>query len=276
MRPIAQVAHSGVIAATTLIAFAVILLAMASALASRPLYRLLEGYTLPWKIHLMLLRKQARQWKVLRRQLQRAEGRPKLRHQYSLIQEQLSDYPSDRRDLLPTRLGNAFKAMEDYGYDRFRLDSQTLWYELHSVLPARLRKDSEDARAGVDFFGALLAHLVALAVIGCLIAITEGSALAFLVAVASCVLTRPTYSAAVKNMTDWRFSVQALINVGRPNLAKALGYSLPTTLDKEGKFWLAWFELVNYGESERLRQQDSLRVDQRNDTISSGTDDDRP
>ena len=71
-------------------------------------------------------------------------------------------------DDAPTRLGNAIRRLEEYGHNRYRLDSQALWYELTAAAPKQLSQQVDTARAGVDFFvcllyGQLLAAATALA-----------------------------------------------------------------------------------------------------------------
>jgi hypothetical protein len=74
----------------------------------------------------------------------------------SLLEERLGRFPSDDGQVTPTRLGNAIRRFEEYGYDRFRLDSQLLWHELNAIVPEPARKQAEDARTNVDFFVCLL------------------------------------------------------------------------------------------------------------------------
>ncbi len=54
---------------------------------------------------------------------------------FALLNEQLHRYPLDDRQVIPTRLGNAIRQFEEYGYDRYRLDSQVLWHELNAAVP---------------------------------------------------------------------------------------------------------------------------------------------
>jgi hypothetical protein len=85
----------------------------------------------------------------------------------SLLTERLHRYPVDDAQVTPTRLGNAIRRFEEYGFDRYRLDSQVLWHELNAVAAEPARKQTEDARINVDFvvallFGHLLVALAAL------------------------------------------------------------------------------------------------------------------
>ena len=86
---------------------------------------------------------------------------------WSLLDERLHRYPSDDRQVTPTRLGNAIRRFEEYGYDRFRLDSQVLWHELNAVVLESARKQAEDARTSVDFFVCLIYGHLLVAVSAC-------------------------------------------------------------------------------------------------------------
>jgi hypothetical protein len=169
---------------------------------------------------------------------------PRLTIRRSQIREQLGDYPTRRDRVLPTRLGNAFKALETFGVDHWGLDSQTFWYELNAVVPERLRRDVDDARASVDFFISFVAHLSLLSAVSILAAAVARSPTSLLTGIIAAALTKPAYDAAVRNMTDWRYSVQALVNLGRVPLAKGLGYETPATLTAERRLWQAWGKFV--------------------------------
>lgn len=57
--------------------------------------------------------------------------------QRALLRECLRRYPVDDRQVAPTRLGNAIRRLEEYGYQRYKLDSQTLWYQLTGTASSR-------------------------------------------------------------------------------------------------------------------------------------------
>ena len=256
--PVGRVAAKGLLDRSLMFGFAGIVLALVSALGSRPLYRLLEGYTGPAAVRRVLLRRQTRHFHRLRRQLRATPRRHVIRR--GLLREELADYPRDPQDLLPTRLGNAFRALETYGQTRFGLDSQALWYELHAVAPDRLRQDIEDARASVDFFVGFVGQLVLLAVLGLLTAsVTRGSPLPALLLCGACLaLARGSYNAAVRNMSDFRYAVQALVNTARPALGESLGYRLPSTAEQERALWRTWSGYVR-GDQRYLSPIDSAR-----------------
>jgi hypothetical protein len=253
---VARIAKADPLDKALMFAFVSLLLSLIFALGARPLYRLLEGYTGPQFLRTILLKRQLRRWYKLTQQLRRTPSRRMIAR--DLIQEQLSDYPLRREDILPTRLGNAFRALETYGDDKFSLDSQTFWYELHSVAPDRLRQDVEDARAGVDFFISFVGNLVLLASLSLAVAMTHPNASAWCLALVCASLARVAYNAAVHNMTDFRYTIQALVNVGRPLLIARLGYELPRTIAGERRLWQNWTGYVT-GDQAYLSTLDAMR-----------------
>jgi hypothetical protein len=159
--------------------------------------------------------------------------------QLGLLREQVRRYPVDDGQVVPTRLGNAIRRLEEYGYQRFRLDSQTLWYELTAVAPEEARNQVDQARTTVDFLVCLLyGHLL---VAACALAglATGGHrpVLLLAVAVASVLASAAWYRVAVVATDDWAAAVRGLVNLGRKPLCDALGLGMPATLDTERAMW---------------------------------------
>jgi hypothetical protein len=158
----------------------------------------------------------------------------------SVLYERLHRYPADDAQVTPTRLGNAIRRFEEYGFDRFRLDSQVLWHELNAVVPDPARKQVEDARANVDFFVCLLyGHLlVAVAALAELAAGSPGRPWLVVATIAGLlVLAVAWYRVAVAATDDWAGAVRTMINLGRQPLATGLGLQLPGLLADERTMW---------------------------------------
>lgn len=172
-------ASTGNRALTALVASVVIGLMLSA--VQQQLYRVLEGYFL-WpqclaslsgerqlrrknmlndRLSLMLLQRlqdenrlvsdedKARLWRLSRdHRLRKVAVKD---HQRTVIQrgvlrERQRRYPVSDEQIAPTRLGNAIRRVEEYGYQRYRLDSQALWYELTAVAPGQLRRQVDNAR----------------------------------------------------------------------------------------------------------------------------------
>lgn len=202
-----------------------------------PLYRILEGYLL-WPAWLYT-RACHRQRTVRQRTADRlaTPGTPLLKR--ALLQERLSRYPVDDAQMTPTRLGNAIRRFEEYGHDRYRLDTQILWNELSGVVPEQARRQVDTARTNVDFFVALLyGHgAVLLCATGSLASHhAHRTVLAFTIAVLGAFIPL-WYRAAVAATDEWAATIRAVVNLGRKPLAEALGLVLPQDLADERTMW---------------------------------------
>lgn len=256
--PVERVTRAGKLDGAVVFALGTLLLSLLFALTSLPLNRLLEGYTLPPSLRRYLLAKEVRRLARLRMLYLNTPRRfVAFRGQ---IKEQIDLYPTNRAQIMPTRLGNAWKAAETYGSRQFSLDGQTFYYELQGVVPGTVRKDLEDARAQVDFFIAFVGQLGLLSIVSLVVAVSSAFAPAIILAIVCTISARLAYMAAVKNMTDVRYALQALVNVGRPGLAEALGYRLPTTLSRERELWAAWMRFITQQQPSELEELDSERA----------------
>lgn len=159
--------------------------------------------------------------------------------QRALLREKLARYPVDERQVAPTRLGNAIRRFEEYGYDRFRLDTQVLWNELTGTAPEQVRRQVELARTNVDFFISLLyGHAIVAVAAAASLAVAHPDTPALLAACAGLGLLMPVwYRCAVAATDEWAAAVRALVNVGRKPLAESLGLTLPPGLAAERTMW---------------------------------------
>jgi len=180
----------------------------------------------------------------VQRSAKRDEKRTKV--QRALLAERLRRYPVDDGQMAPTRLGNAIRRHEEYGYQRYLLDSQALWYELTAAAPKQLTQQVDAARAGVDFFVCLLYGnlLVALAA---LVSLSASHARYLTLLVTSVTLVAASfiwYRLAVVTTDDWALAVRALVDVGRKPLASALSLNLPKDLSQEREMWSRYSRYV--------------------------------
>lgn len=229
--------QGGILAAFSAVAIGLILSAI-----STPLYRLLEGYSWP---------KACRKWGVERQRKRKQCLEAKeagVGWEEGLRIEKLRRFPVDDCEIAPTRLGNALRAFETYGKNRFGLDSQTMWAELCAVIPESLQLELDRSRAMVDFFVALVYLSAGFGITALLVAcLTQGFEPRLLISgVLALLLTRVWYLLAVSSSSYWHLTVQALVNLGRKELASALGLRIPTTLCEERRMWGLVTQFVFY------------------------------
>ncbi|MGD6749155.1 hypothetical protein [Streptomyces sp. BH105] len=183
--------------------------------------------------------------------------------QRSLLQERLSRYPINDDQIAPTRLGNAIRRFEEYGYNRFRLDTQVMWHELTSAAPEQTRRQVGLARTNVDFFVALLVgHIVvSLSALAACAVPQANTRLLLATSVALILLCPIWYRSAVSATDEWAASVRALVNVGRKPLAESLGLALPARLEDERTMWSLVVKMSRLAYHERASALDAYRVD---------------
>jgi hypothetical protein len=262
-------AASNPVKALVLLAGAVVGGLVLSALQT-PLYRILEGYRWPGRLQRHGVRRQFERKDALdarlrltrltmrkdqpkplsRRQaaklarfwpdVRAAQPRPVQAWKVAVLQAKLSRYPIDAKQILPTTLGNAIRAFEEYGYDRYRLDILVWWHALTGAAPSYIRRQVAASRAGVDFHVCLIfGHLVVALVAAATIAANPGHAAGPVAAlIATVLLSFLWYRLAVEATDEWSAAVRALVEVGRKPLADSLGLAMPNTLESERDMWL--------------------------------------
>jgi hypothetical protein len=191
-----------------------------------------------------------------------ARDRRRTAAQRALLQERLARYPIADDQIAPTRLGNAIRRFEEYGWDRYRLDTQLLWNELTGCVPDQVRRQVELARASVDFFVALLAGHVAVCGLAGLALATGRPDVPLLLGTIGvlAVLVPVWYRSAVTATDEWAAAVRALVNTGRKPLADSLGLALPDTLAEERDMWAMVSRLSRIPYHERAAALDRFRA----------------
>jgi len=258
-----------------------------------PLYRVLEGYSWPGRARQWGTRCQQRRRRALRARLRLAQvvwqarvtggmtavERARLERRYwpdvvrsstrriqgwevSVLSEAVRRYPVDRRQVLPTRLGNAIRRFEEYSSDRYTLDLVTMWYALAAVVPDQVRRQVTAGRAGVDFFVCLIyGHAVVAVIAACTLAALPGYPVGPAIALAATVvLSFLWYRLAVTSTDEWAAAVRGMVDIGRKPLAEALSLGMPPTLGQERLMWDAASRLGRQPYDPRDRTLDRFRA----------------
>ena len=136
----------------------------------RPAIRLLEGYRgIPNFLKHRMTERHQRHWDDVRQHLHDAATVERV----ASFLGNLNDYPHDREQVLPTRLGNTLRSGESYGWRQFGLSTNGMWTRLIAVAPESVLIQLNQARSVLDLFvglivasGLLFAVTVAVAIIG--------------------------------------------------------------------------------------------------------------
>ncbi|MFE5819932.1 hypothetical protein ACFQ6S_41825 [Streptomyces sp. NPDC056479] len=183
--------------------------------------------------------------------------------QRALLRELLARFPISDDQIAPTRLGNAIRRFEEYGWDRYRLDTQLLWNELTGCAPDQVRRQSELARVSVDFFVALLFGHVAVGAAATLTLLgNRPDKLVLLSTIVVLAALLPIwYRSAVAATDEWAAAVRALVNTGRKPLAASLGLTLPKSLAEERDMWTMISRLSRIPYHQRAEALDRYRAE---------------
>jgi hypothetical protein len=189
------------------LAFSILLVAFLCSHSATAIYRVLEGYSWPKPLRTWATNRQVQHHKSLWAAANNADAGEKPDQTNSSDQtwsaelklEELRRYPEAVGDVLPTRLGNAFKALERYGTDRYGLDSQLFWSELNSCATPSIRDEVEDARSMIDFFVSFVFLSLSVGASGFIVAVVAHHAPSAVVGLGGwCSLTSCRGSAALR------------------------------------------------------------------------------
>jgi hypothetical protein len=269
------------------IAFASLALGLLLSATSTALFRVLEGYLLmpapvrAWKVGRQLERKRALQRELGKLDDKKPEAGsaadsvsgspdtpvdqpPRDTVHENKLRERLHRFPADDRQVAPTHLANSIRAFETYAYNRFQFDSQVLWAELMAVVPKSLKDEYEQSRAPVNFFVSLL-YLSAILGVVSLLTAWRGPGQRFALATVGviCLLLVPAcYWFAVPSTRYWHATVQALVNIGRRDVAAKFGLRVPLKLEQEREMWqqVSWFVYEDFDPA-YLHDLDGYRED---------------
>jgi hypothetical protein len=258
-RPVSHVTGANATAATLVFAFSVVVLAVTFAYASLPIYRILEGYSLPGFLRRPLLRRQLRRFATVREAERRYAATGKMPPGTGI--EDFRRFPENRGAVRATSLGNALAAMESWGSERYNLDTLLMWHELYGVSRDNVRRDTDEGRAPVDFFVSSIAHMALLFAGSIVIAalMPQARIRALVIAVVALLVIPASYRLAVKNMIDWAQSVKAMVNLGRADLADALGLRIPPELQRERRMWLLHYWAVEQNQPRYVERYNRYR-----------------
>ncbi|WP_067970918.1 hypothetical protein [Mycolicibacter icosiumassiliensis] len=155
--------------------------------------------------------------------------------------QMLREYPRETADFLPTRLGNALLAAENYSRDRYGLDSVLFWPRQYLLLTDTIRTVVDDARRAIDQF-IVIASLSVLTAI-----ITTGMGIAgqltdrvwIPTGLGAAGLALVTYRSAVREAITFGDLVRSVYDLYRRDLLAALGVAAAVTPEDERRLWKA-------------------------------------
>lgn len=225
---------------TLLTLLAVTLIAYLLQVFTRPILQFFEGYLLwPQPLKKRRVARHHAKVKELKRKIL-STTEPEVARALAM-DKLVHTYPPKSTQLLPTRLGNTFKAAEAYGEATYRFDMPFWWPRLWSVLPEGEQTQVQDALTS-------LISLLNLAVLLVYVGLDDAVYLllyapgwqklwAALVIIGAWGLAWLCYEGAVVQARSYGLRLRTAVDLYRFDLLKTLHQSLPATPKEERALW---------------------------------------
>jgi hypothetical protein len=262
---------------STAIAIAVVwLLAIMLMALNYSILRFLEGYPkwhpLRWRARIEKAYFRRHIIPVLERQEEidaaRARGEnPESTVEHSQRLEQaVLNYPHDEEYVLPTKFGNAFRAMEVYSNVVYQIDAIPVWPRLQAVLPDDFRTLLGTAKAQLDLCVNLAVAGVVIATVYVFLVLWTGQLTSLWIPLVATAGSFSAYALSIDAVGEFGVYVNSAFDLYRVELAKQLGLELPTTATEEREMWRAVSRMMMYRSPARF---DALNQNRKRDRKAS-------
>lgn len=268
------------LAEAVLIIFAVWLVALTLLALNHPLLRLLEGYPL---LRLLALYghylPSGEAWFKRRRERRfenhaetlafqatvdaaRAAGRPEPdipEEHATRLRYTAENLPAEAVHVLPSRLGNVFRASEVYSNVVYGLDAIPAWPRLQAVMPEHFRTILADSKAQIDFCANLCLSGALTTLVHLALALgrwTFPEAWIALVGAAFAVLG---YELTLSASGQFGSYVKSAFDLYRADLARKLGLELPPSVEAERAMWRTVSRMMIYRSAARADELTKYR-----------------
>jgi hypothetical protein len=223
------------------LAIALLLMTLAT-----PLTRALEGYYVwPKSFRQWLIGRQRERWENLWGPVDQLDD-SNVHELWSRL-ERINRFPRQAELILPTRLGNALRAGETYGWIQYGINLPGLWVHFISVADSRIVDALQQSRAQVDLHIAFVWLSLATSILALVVAVCVRSWLYLMITVVAWILAFLAYRGATAAVTWYAKSMWALVDTSRAALAQALGVRLPGDSAEETKIWKAIGDYATWG-----------------------------
>jgi hypothetical protein len=169
---------------------------------------------------------------------------------YSLLKERkYYEYPNKIDCLLPTKLGNVFRATEDYPKTKYDMNIVFWWPKLWNVLPECTRKEINETILSMI---ALLNFATLLGLISIFVFIYLGLIKhnimwqLWMILVFGIFLSYLSYLGAVSQAVNYGILFRSAVDLYRFELLKAMHQPLPENSDSEKELWNKLFNHLYY------------------------------
>lgn len=142
------------------------------------------------------------------------------------------------KHLMPTRLGNIYKAAELYPFDRYGIDSVFFWTHLHQVLPDKFTEKLQEVKIATDFFLLCSLLCVIFPVLAVPYLITHNASIVLIIlCTLTLVLGWLSYEAALIPALSYAELIRVAFDLYHRTLLKEFNFTPPDNIEDEKRLW---------------------------------------
>lgn len=176
------------------------------------------------------------------------------------LRRAVETYPDDEDWILPTRFGNAFRAVEVYPRVIYGLDAVPLWPRLQAVLPQQFRDTLEESKAQLDFCLNIMLSAVCITLAYAALALWYQHLPICWIPIIGTLIAAIGYLLALSAVGQYGLYLKSAFDLYRQELAEQLGYELPQSIVGEREMWQALSRMMIYRSSARAEQVVKFRA----------------
>ncbi|MBZ8133951.1 hypothetical protein [Afifella sp. IM 167] len=234
----------------TIVAAIVWLVAILLLALNRPLTRFTEGYApYPFPFRKAALKGAFRDWQA------RAEADEK----GGIARGFVARFPSQEDDVLATRFGNAYRAIEVHSRDLYGFDAIPAWSRLQAVMPPEFLARLDEAKAQLDFCLNLLWSAAGVGLLYLGLALWQRAWPDVWLLGLALALVPLAYFMARDALVQYGEYVKAAFDLFRRELAEQLGFELPASAESERQMWWLWSQQAIYRSGDLGEELDRFR-----------------
>jgi hypothetical protein len=254
----------------TAVAIAIVwLVAIALMALNRPIFRFLEGYGdwHPLKLRQSWIRRYFESKIAPTLASQIAIDAARVRGETPAVPDDQADklrqavelYPDSGQWVLPTRFGNAFRALEVYSRVVYGIDAIPAWPRLQAVIPDDFKKLISESKSQLDFCINLLAASGLTLVFYIAVVLWKHQLESLWVPCSAIVVFLFGHLVSTTAVGQFGVYVKSAFDLYRGDLAKQLGLQLPRSMEQEREMWEILSRMMIYRSAFRASQLAGFR-----------------
>jgi hypothetical protein len=155
------------------------------------------------------------------------------------LERVVKSFPDREEHILATTFGNTMRAFEVYSRVVYNMEAIALWPRLYSVIPKGSQDQVSDSRAMIDFN----ANILILSCVSIIFAILdfvrryERDTYSLIMLAIPLITVIYSWMALPQSAQQWGEVIKSNFDLHRVQLAKALGLTVPDTLEGERTMW---------------------------------------